>query len=106
MRVFLLIIFLFFSLPASSQLVLQTGGRMPDQMISNSWKSAKVYVPGLSGSPVKFNKVPKDKAIRAAIISASDYVNCVLVVRGSCIAEFEAAERRRRAKTLSTLSFD
>ena len=55
---------------------------------------------------VEVNKVPKDKAIRAAIISASDYVNCVLVVRGGCIAEFEAAERRRRAKTLSTLSFD
>ena len=55
---------------------------------------------------VEVNKVPKEKAIRAALISASDYVNCVLVVRGSCIAEFEAAERRRRSKTLSTLTFD
>ena len=68
MRVFLLIIFLFFSLPASSQLVLQTGGLMPDQMISDSWKSAKVYVPGLSSSPVKFNEVPKDTKKQPVVI--------------------------------------
>ena len=55
---------------------------------------------------VEVNKVPKEKAIRAALISASDYVNCVLVVRGSCLAEFEAAERKRRTNTLGVLNFD
>ena len=59
MRPLLLFIFLFYSLPATSQLVLQRGGPMPDEMISDSWKSAKVYVPGLSESPVKFNEVPE-----------------------------------------------
>lgn len=59
MRLLLLFIFLFYSLPAASQLVLQRGGQMPDEMISDSWKSAKVYVPGLSESPIKFNEVPE-----------------------------------------------
>ena len=67
---------------------------------------------GIAGSmksnsaEVEVNKVPKEKAIRAALISASDYVNCVLVVRGSCLAEFEAQERKRRSKTLGVLNFD
>ena len=59
MRIFLLFIFLIYSLPVASELVLQRGGQMPDQMISNSWKSAKVFVPGSSGLPLKFNEVPK-----------------------------------------------
>ena len=57
-------------------------------------------------SSVEVNKVPKEKAIRAALISASDYVNCVLVVRGDCLEEFEAQDRQRRANTLDVLSFD
>ncbi len=67
---------------------------------------------GIAGSmksqsaEVEVNKVPKEKAIRAALISASDYVNCVLVVRGSCLAEFDAQERKRRSKTLGVLNFD
>ena len=57
-------------------------------------------------SSVEVNKIPKEKAIRAALISASDYVNCVLVVRGNCLAEFEAQERKRRSNTLGVLNFD
>ena len=57
-------------------------------------------------STVEVVKVPKEKAIRAALISASDYVNCVLVVRGDCLAEFEAQERKRRSNTLGVLNFD
>jgi len=61
---------------------------------------------GGESSSVEVNKIPKEKAIRAAFISASEYVNCVLVVRGSCLAEFEAQERKRRSKTLGVLNFD
>ena len=68
MRTFLLFISLFYSLPAASELVLQRGGRMPDQMISHTWKSAKVYVPGLSESPVKFNEVPQDTKKHPVVI--------------------------------------
>jgi dienelactone hydrolase len=60
MRKVLLFISLFYSLPAASELVLQSRGQMPDQMISESWKSAKIYIPGLSGLPIKFNEVPED----------------------------------------------
>ena len=41
---------------------------MPDQMISNSWKSAKVFVPGSSGLPLKFNEVPKDTKKHPVVI--------------------------------------
>tara|TARA_B100001109_G_C18851517_1_gene469498 strand:+ start:1125 stop:1946 length:822 start_codon:yes stop_codon:yes gene_type:complete len=57
-------------------------------------------------SSVEVNKAPKEKAIRAALISASEYVNCVLVLRNSCIAEFEAQDKKRRQKTLNILKFD
>ena len=57
-------------------------------------------------SEVEVNKAPKEKAIRAALISASDYVNCVLVLRDGCLAEFEASDKRRRKNTLNILKFD
>ena len=57
-------------------------------------------------SEVEVNKAPKEKAIRAALISASDYVNCVLVLRDGCLAEFEASDKRRRQNTLNILKFD
>ena len=57
-------------------------------------------------SEVEVNKAPKEKAIRAALISASDYVNCVLVLRDGCLAEFEASDKRRRKNTLDILKFD
>ena len=77
---------------------------------SNS-RSAQMFGSALSSfktnkTTVEVNKAPKEKAIRAALISAADYVNCVLVVRGSCLAEFEEQERKRRSNTLDVLNFD
>ena len=57
-------------------------------------------------STVVEQKVPRKKAIRAAMINASDYVNCVLVKRDGCLAEFEAQDRRRRSNTMDLLNFD
>ena len=57
-------------------------------------------------SSVQTNKAPKAKAIRAALISAADYVNCTLVVRGSCLAEYERQEAERRSRALNLLQFD
>lgn len=42
------------------------------------------------------NRAPVGKALRAALIEATDYLSCVMVVQGDCIAEFEAKEERRR----------
>ena len=68
MRVLFLFICLFYPLPAASDLVLQKRGKMPDQMISDTWKSAKVFVPGLSESEVKFNEVPKETKKHPVVI--------------------------------------
>ena len=57
-------------------------------------------------SKVVEQKVPRKKAIRAAMINASDYVSCVLVRRDGCIAEFEAQDQRRRSNTMDLLNFD
>jgi len=57
-------------------------------------------------STVVEQKVPRKKAIRAAMITASDYVSCVLVKRDECLAEFEAQDKRRRSNTLDLLNFD
>lgn len=52
------------------------------------------------------NRTPVAKAIRAALISASNYVSCLLVPQGDCMATFEAQDRERRAKTLGTLELE
>ena len=57
-------------------------------------------------STVVEQKVPRKKAIRAAIINASDYVSCVLVKRDGCLAEFAAQDQRRRSNTMDLLDFD
>jgi curli biogenesis system outer membrane secretion channel CsgG len=52
------------------------------------------------------NRTPVAKAIRAALISASNYVSCLLVPQGDCMAELQAQDRERRAKTLGTLQLE
>ena len=74
-----------------------TGGRLMGGFLG-SMKSQK--------STVVEQKVPRKKAIRAAMINASDYVSCVLVRRDGCLAEFEAQDRRRRSNTMDLLNFD
>jgi curli biogenesis system outer membrane secretion channel CsgG len=52
------------------------------------------------------SRTPVAKAIRAALISASDYVSCLLVPKGNCLAEFEAQDKERRTRTLGTLKLE
>ena len=81
-------------------------------MMSNSnSRSAQMFGSALGTfkqkkTTVEVTKAPKEKAIRAALISAADYVNCTLVVRGDCLAEYEAQERRRRSNSLNILKLD
>lgn len=67
-RIPVLLILLLLSFPAASELLLQRGGRMPNEMIIESWKSAKVVVPGLTGSPIKLNEVPEDTKAHPIVI--------------------------------------
>ena len=52
------------------------------------------------------NRTPPAKAIRAALIEASNYVSCLLVPKGDCMAAFAAKDQQRRQNTLDTLKLE
>jgi curli biogenesis system outer membrane secretion channel CsgG len=51
-------------------------------------------------------RTPAGKAIRAALIDASEYVSCVLVPQGDCLARFEQQDQERRQRTRGVLQLD
>lgn len=59
-----------------------------------------------SNSNSQAQRTPAAKAIRAALIEASDYVSCVLVPKGDCQARFAARDQQRREGTRGVLQLD
>jgi curli biogenesis system outer membrane secretion channel CsgG len=59
---------------------------------------------GGSGTKVTEEATPATRAIRAAMVNIVDYLNCHLYVKDQCIAEFEAADAKRRESTKGTLN--
>jgi curli biogenesis system outer membrane secretion channel CsgG len=51
-------------------------------------------------------RTPAAKAIRAALTEASDYVSCVLVPQGDCLARFAAKDQLRRERNQGVLKLD
>jgi curli biogenesis system outer membrane secretion channel CsgG len=51
-------------------------------------------------------RTPAAKAIRAALVEASDYVSCVLVPKGNCLATFAAKDQLRRERTRGVLQLE
>jgi curli biogenesis system outer membrane secretion channel CsgG len=51
-------------------------------------------------------RTPVGKALRAALVDASDYVSCLLAPQGDCMERFEAQEQRRRQRTRGVLQLD
>ena len=51
-------------------------------------------------------KVPAAKAIRAALVAGSNYVDCVLVQQGRCLHEYAARDAARRRSTQGILNLD
>jgi curli biogenesis system outer membrane secretion channel CsgG len=51
-------------------------------------------------------RTPPAKALRAALIDASDYVACVLAPRGNCLARFAAQDQQRRDRTGGVLRLE
>jgi curli biogenesis system outer membrane secretion channel CsgG len=51
-------------------------------------------------------RTPVGKALRAALVDASDYVSCLLAPQGNCMERFEAQDQRRRQRTRSVLDLD
>lgn len=61
---------------------------------------------GFGGSLGGHKKTPAGKAIRAALIEATDYLACVMYDQDSCMREYRDKERKRRKKSKSALSLD
>jgi curli biogenesis system outer membrane secretion channel CsgG len=61
---------------------------------------------GFGGSLAHEENTPTGKAIRAALVEATDYLDCVMVKKGSCIDEFNAKERKRREGDKKALKLD
>jgi len=61
---------------------------------------------GASGGFQNEENKPAGKAIRAAIVMVSDYLECVMVLKDGCESEFQQQEKRRRKKTSDALNLD
>lgn len=61
---------------------------------------------GFGGSLGGHKKTPAGKAIRAALIEATDYLACVMYDQDSCVKEYRDKERSRRENSKSALSID
>jgi curli biogenesis system outer membrane secretion channel CsgG len=57
-------------------------------------------------SSTQAQRTPAAKAIRAALIDAADYVSCVLVPQGDCLARFQAQDQQRRDRTRGVLQLE
>ena len=68
--------------------------------------SVGLFRGGFGGSLANQNKTPAGKAIRAALVLTTDYLECVMVKKNGCEREFDAADGRRRDKTRKALSID
>ena len=64
------------------------------------------YKGGFGGNLASQKKTPAGKAIRAAIVHIADYLECAMVDQDSCLAEYDAAEDRRRENTKSAIDLD
>ena len=62
---------------------------------------------GFGGTLANENKTPAGKAIRAALIEASDYMECFMVTKSRrCMADFDAKEQKRRDSSRGALKLD
>lgn len=61
---------------------------------------------GVGGDFFHSKKTPASKAVRAALIEASDYLDCVMVKRDGCEARFEQKEQRRRKGDKDSLDLE
>lgn len=60
----------------------------------------------LGGDRSQANRAPVGKALRAALVEATNYLSCVMVDKGSCLAEFEAKDQKRRERTRGVLELE
>lgn len=68
--------------------------------------SIGLYRGGFGGSLSQENKTPAGKAIRAALVEITDYLECAMVKRDSCLQEYDAKEAKRRDSNRGSLKLD
>lgn len=69
--------------------------------------SLGLYRGGFGGTLDNYKNTPTGKAIRAALVEATDYLSCAMVERsGGCMAEYDAKESRRRDSSRGALELD
>jgi curli biogenesis system outer membrane secretion channel CsgG len=68
--------------------------------------SVGVFRGGFGGSLAHEENTPAGKAIRAALVEITDYLDCVMVKRDSCIAEYRDKEQHRRDSDKKALKLD
>jgi curli biogenesis system outer membrane secretion channel CsgG len=64
------------------------------------------YVSGVGGDFAHAKKTPASKAVRAALIEATDYLDCTMVKRDGCEARYQQKEQRRRDSSKKVLDLD
>ena len=73
---------------------------------SSSGVNVGLYRGGFGGALGHEDNTPAGKAIRAALVEATDYLACVMVERGSCLNEYNAKERKRRDSNRGAIKLD
>lgn len=68
--------------------------------------SVGVFRGGFGGALSSEKNTPAGKAIRAALVEVSEYLDCVMVERNGCEDEYRAKESNRREKTKKSLKLD
>ncbi len=68
--------------------------------------SVGVFRGGFGGSLAHEENTPAGKAIRAALVEITDYLDCVMVKRDGCQAEYRGKEQRRREGDKKALKLD
>ena len=68
--------------------------------------SVGLYRGGFGGNLAHEENTPAGKAIRAALVEITDYLDCVMVKRDGCEAEFGAKEKKRRDSDRKAIKLD
>jgi len=80
-------------------------GRATDTAASSA-NSVSIFGISSGSDNQSTKKAPVGKALRAGLVEITDYLNCVMVAKDSCLAEYDAKEKRRRSNTKDTLILD
>ena len=73
---------------------------------ASSGMSVGVYRGSFGGALSQEKNTPAGKAIRAALVEVTDYLDCVMVKQDGCESEYSAKESRRREKTKKSIKLD